>query len=987
MRLLRPGVRSNFDIVMLKLKLQVLLIPIFFADIPTDGIDHQHTKRFLHLVEPSHDLRQVEQEIGIRYRKLYPDEVELTIEKIQDNSLCDLDPDYTVEDVFQSGDLIRVITTNTFTRYIFDSGHYNHTAPFDMAQSTPLLTPAPALINHANTTSSKRTTDYFATYDNHIPHKANQSMGIPKTPSLNMKKIRKDQTPKFAPVQDDSNISLPPPEDTVDKTIPQKLISNTSHELPSTQKRITSGMLALPQHTMMENDTITYRASTKPNYNNSILNSSSSDEALHEHSYDKSISKIPRNMLPNQSQMISSSSPRKHKTSSDSPMSTPVSSESELGSDSDIKDDDEFTREAAVYKDPLNQLNSISKGEVIDIFKHRIVKTNKKIHNGKPESKDVAKFILGNLSIDMVDAPKASEYRGTRSSRKAPEDTSKPAPVSTGARRGRPPNSVNAKKKAAAKMAEQPKGEKVSGRQRPGRPPNSSKLTQPNSRSKENSESKLNEPIGKLQVVFEQMKSFESKLDSLMVPGEVFPKKVTIECLAQADIDQMYGDDELIINPKVHLHSSLQYEPTTSKTNPDISHMQPTIALSQNKTGLESTRLEQQNNVSTLSQDNNNEPDTLISNSVLHDSTELKTEKPQPNGKPTPAFDITGSLKNGSSKLSADSVEPKAIRNKSDEEKRKSKIVSSDIVSSSDVHNSKSSSTNKSAMSPPTPRNTNSNTTINHRTMTQHTPITQSKTPQSNSVVNRKTAKPEKSEHDKLKERAEKLRLQKLQQSMKSKPIPTPMKRKFDDSSSDDDDDDSSSDDDDHIIESKKPRLVTSAPTLKSQSPVSLSQTPFASSNTNQSVDSSRTTEMSKPIHALNGLATPASHKQGHTKANSHINTDVNLLAMKTPVSRMPNKNLPSGNSSVRRLTSLVDLAQRGVPEVKEPTKSMPRPKPKPKSIIGNDSDDSSSESSSSSSSDDSDDGNYEDNDGKFLSLKKVAEKEKPKKKSNLFGR
>ncbi|KAG7662208.1 uncharacterized protein J8A68_004337 [[Candida] subhashii] len=99
---------------MTKIKLEILIIPLNYANKPTSQIDRSLCKRFLHLEDPAIDLKEVKQQVETRYKKLYPNEDKLEIEGFQDTDLCDLDPDYCLSDVFKSGDILRVTVRNQF---------------------------------------------------------------------------------------------------------------------------------------------------------------------------------------------------------------------------------------------------------------------------------------------------------------------------------------------------------------------------------------------------------------------------------------------------------------------------------------------------------------------------------------------------------------------------------------------------------------------------------------------------------------------------------------------------------------------------------------------------------------------------------------------------------------------------------------------------------------------------------------------------------
>lgn len=99
----------------MKLKLQVVLIPVNQAEIPTLGI--LSYKKFLHLTDPVSTVGEVCDALIERYNKLYPEADKLQIEGVQDNNTCDLDPDFAAGDVFLSGDIVRVLVDNLLPSY------------------------------------------------------------------------------------------------------------------------------------------------------------------------------------------------------------------------------------------------------------------------------------------------------------------------------------------------------------------------------------------------------------------------------------------------------------------------------------------------------------------------------------------------------------------------------------------------------------------------------------------------------------------------------------------------------------------------------------------------------------------------------------------------------------------------------------------------------------------------------------------------------
>ncbi|KAK6462234.1 hypothetical protein DFJ63DRAFT_313376 [Scheffersomyces coipomensis] len=99
----------------MKVKLQIILIPNYFALIPTTNINPDFFKKFVHLVESKAKLSSISRGLTNRFAKLYPEEDHLTIEAYQDKDTFDLDPDFLVNEIFENGDVLRIIVKNTFS--------------------------------------------------------------------------------------------------------------------------------------------------------------------------------------------------------------------------------------------------------------------------------------------------------------------------------------------------------------------------------------------------------------------------------------------------------------------------------------------------------------------------------------------------------------------------------------------------------------------------------------------------------------------------------------------------------------------------------------------------------------------------------------------------------------------------------------------------------------------------------------------------------
>ncbi|WEJ97371.1 hypothetical protein PSN45_004922 [Yamadazyma tenuis] len=274
-----------------KVKLQVHLVPISLGESEAHEILRLRTRKFLHLAECGSNLGLVCNEICSRFNKLYPDDEHLRIECVQDDNGCDLDPDYLVDEVFTSGDIIRILTHNTFPPlydisinsslvpaggYLTVHGSANHSVTpyvnkveqaangngsrFDH-QSTPLIPTAPVLTADSSIpeSSRKRTAEFFDTADPNIPTKQRRSIWSMKASSPN---ATVNTTRDFIDTSMNSLV-LPPPSRSPeqDRIIPQKRQDRTNK---NNGHRITSGMLSVPVHTQLETQEAVTRAALKP---------------------------------------------------------------------------------------------------------------------------------------------------------------------------------------------------------------------------------------------------------------------------------------------------------------------------------------------------------------------------------------------------------------------------------------------------------------------------------------------------------------------------------------------------------------------------------------------------------------------------------------------------------------------------------------------------------------------------------------------------
>lgn len=1157
---------------MKKVKLQVLLVPLQFAVVPTDLLDNIHIKRFLHLAHPSCDLNKVQEDVQVRYKKLYPDEQELSIERFQDNDLCDLDLDYPIEDVFNPGDILRVIVYNDFVNqymeasfvpkrieyhptqdsYPSDTSHVqsfqlqdqfhshpdphnqsqNHSTPqpkqpsysppgsqtylpalpnpLSETQSTPLpapiqslpesgstsvsappkskslpnpirrlppkkptkksslspappkpktvttvpqmhsksqeespkAPPAPILADNLNARSSNRENDYFELYNGKIPDKK-------ENPSFTPKKKPENQIPssKIVLVHIDSNLSLPPPEDNFVNHIPVK-----SYHDDAASKSITSGMLSIPESMPIANENINANRvkSAKNGDENNVniemnqsrnrnihpeeLTSVSDDDSDGSFVDDKAI-KV-RELLTNKNQLV---------TSQAHDFVKPVSSDSSSSSD------DEEKHEAARYEKTLKH-DLISKDEIIDIFKHSIARGNKE---NSLYAKD-KNPILGTLSIDMVDAPKPSEYFGTRSSRKTTSNHN------SSSHENKSHSSVSRK---ISKSVSNSISSKIS--QRTSLVKREASSHEPNSR----------ETITNLDRVFEKMKRFESKLNSLIIPGEEFLRKIGYAQYHDSDEES----DQLLISPRVHLQShlpgfpgnhqhsisienvSLSSSSIGASNNPDDSVVLTAdtpaslklmedsrksddglTLLDRKNAGIESSNLDPQiqNGKTITSVSNNHEKavdtarvsdgsstsmvlpasdmisttnnfkddaDPILIDGTSSDSTnertQVKKKKSAKSSGTKPPKESTSAAKikasnDSSSKEkkkngTANTSEDGRVSKKSDSSKMNKNLLSKEkkITSTSKASDKPILKEVKNLLpfksSKPSPafnisdgiiRDFEKNTNVHAAKVAKKHEQTQARTTSNYTTPKQATSKsileyaanlsraisddrrnssnsqnPRTPQVSTVRNTAKKLNLHLSTQKTFAAPIAkvTPNKRKFNASDSDSSDD---SDSDLEANETKKPRLVASVPTRRSQSPA----TPMVNY---------RTPSLTKPSIAYSASTSPQKKVQSPT---------LNSSAKSQPTVTVP--------SFIRKplLTSLDDLALRGVPAVMDNNKF------EKKSISMKEAATKDEESSSSSSEESSSDSSDDDNDvdatnSKFLNLKTASAK-KSKKKLNIFS-
>jgi hypothetical protein len=193
-------------------------------------------RKFLHITRKDRELLEVAGEIAARFSKLYPDEEPLEILKLQDANECDLDPDYIAGDIFDSDNVVHVLLVNeiksldaTLDRET-DARAGKRRASGNLSS---LTIPKKRVLTKSRESlwstegESRRSTPLSNQVYPEPTETSNRSFNIS--------------------VNDDSEVSLPPPED--DDTRyedPRKQKPAAASPLPSS-KRITSGMLVAPE--------------------------------------------------------------------------------------------------------------------------------------------------------------------------------------------------------------------------------------------------------------------------------------------------------------------------------------------------------------------------------------------------------------------------------------------------------------------------------------------------------------------------------------------------------------------------------------------------------------------------------------------------------------------------------------------------------------------------------------------------------------------
>ena len=263
---------------MAKIKLKVTLVSSSYADLPSEQLNKYNSKRFLHLTDTENNIRLVCDEINERFLRLYSGESDLAIERIQDDDRCDVDPEFEVGEIFLPGDPIRVVVDNAlhdvnstilgkFSSIIENTPSKTKTMEMNnMSQSTPVFLQEPkhtfsgglpSLKEHISETPRREE----ILLDSLSPHK-NHSNSFQPDGNISDKNYLHRNTSLsrgYALEElDRSSISLPPPEKEDSHIVPTKRPQRNQFKEESLpiKRRITSGMLEIPEHSKIKNEEV-----------------------------------------------------------------------------------------------------------------------------------------------------------------------------------------------------------------------------------------------------------------------------------------------------------------------------------------------------------------------------------------------------------------------------------------------------------------------------------------------------------------------------------------------------------------------------------------------------------------------------------------------------------------------------------------------------------------------------------------------------------
>lgn len=470
-------------------KLQVLLVPFNRKEADSSTLTQWGARKFVHLAEGSSTLRQVCESLVMRYRKLYPDDDDLEIFLVQDNEMCDLDPDFLVDEVLTHGDIIRVIASTPSRPGILD---HTMSELSHRAQSTPTN------FNHSNGlargSGSMMEIDTQNSQDDTISRPTIWN-GLSKASSINeilVPKIRQQNrilqtlapssselTEPHLPVPsnlDHSMISLPPPAEHEDRSIPKKRSKPaTPGDLPT--KRITSGMLNAPSNEVKSPD---HKIST---------NLASPRESLPQ---------------PSPTKLIDMSSPHSDKSLNHEDLgSTKLHEDNSTDNDSDSG-------------------SVMSKQELMDMFKDLFSKMDTD-EPEKTEAKSIkgrnraGKNLMKGLEINMVNAKYPTTDSSTRATRSRLRGNNGPLPESGSINFSNDRILLSPNEKAKPNGSNEiPPVNVVGGAKASSAGPTI--IEKPN-RSSDDAKVSVEFPMkSKLASVFDKVKKFDAKLTSLNVP-------------------------------------------------------------------------------------------------------------------------------------------------------------------------------------------------------------------------------------------------------------------------------------------------------------------------------------------------------------------------------------------------------------------------------------------------------------------------------------
>ena len=384
------------------------------------------SRKLLHLTDASKTLMQVCDDVVRRYTRLYPEDDKLEIVQLQDANLCDLDPEYIVGDVFSSGDVMQVVVDNDLdVSTVLPDDPAGKQLQFyvtpsvlrlqEQLQSTPIGPPAPVL------SRKRQLADFFDTFNLNIPKKPRASIWLlrelqvaPDTssmPALDVQRKRPLQSrsvtsPQQAPPShsspwrdafDESNISLPPPEEDTTLLDSANIIPQKKQPAPPSAdlltspggieaKRVTSGMLSVPLHTQMDND-MKDLAQVTTSVSRAPISDSSDDISEDE------VASQPRPSNPLEPVSEPPAKPKRgrpRKKPLEAPVAPPPAAAPAAVEEADV--------------------DTMTKEEIMGLFKNGMrIPAHLRNRLAKKDLKGVLKGVLKSLAIDMNDEGRITE--------------------------------------------------------------------------------------------------------------------------------------------------------------------------------------------------------------------------------------------------------------------------------------------------------------------------------------------------------------------------------------------------------------------------------------------------------------------------------------------------------------------------------------------------------------------------------------------------